>query len=82
MKPEEMMYTTVSILVIIYRKSSKSISLRDLYITLKREMHCTVQESLKIVHVLKDYGYVEIEDGICKVTGKGGEAARQVMVHM
>jgi len=82
MKPEEMMYTTVSILVIIYRKSSKSISLRDLYITLKREMHCTVQESLKIVHILKDYGYVEIEDGICKVTSKGGEAARQVMVHM
>jgi predicted methyltransferase len=83
MKPsEEMIYATVSILVMIYRKSNRSISLKDLYLILKREMHCSVQESLKIVHVLKDYNYVEIEDGICKVTDKGGEAARSVMVHM
>jgi predicted methyltransferase len=81
-REEEFIYTTVTILVNIYRKSTKSICLKDLYITLKREMHCSVQESLKIVHILKNCGYVEIEDGICKVTDKGGEAARQVMVHL
>lgn len=79
---EEMVYLTVSILVTIYRKKNRCICLKDLYITLKREMHCTVQESLKIVHTLKEYGYVSIEDGICTVTEMGGEAARQVMIHM
>jgi hypothetical protein len=81
-REEEMVYTTVTMLVNIYRKSSKSISLKDLYLILKREMHCTVQESLRIVSNLKEFGYVEIEDGICKVTDKGGEAARQVMIHL
>jgi hypothetical protein len=79
---EEMIYTTVSTLVMIYRKSAKSISLKDLYLILKREMHCTVQESLKITHVLKEFGYVTIEDGICQVTDKGGAAAREIMVHL
>ena len=81
-REEEIVYTTVTILVMIYRKNARSICLKDLYITLKREMHCTVQESLKIVHILKNCGYVEIEDGICKVTEKGGEAAKQIMVHL